>query len=315
MNKKKYIIFLSIISMLVVSTVNVSAYDGTLTITDETGDVEKTDEEGTVTPNNVYPDIDLKSLSFEQNGKQVDVTMRLAEGGKFQEEMTTLYLIVLYTTSANQLYQIFYSAALVLSEETNSPIMITYGEDDEEIIFVDEYTGKGTDILEFSFDLVDKNERLLSAWVVTGGQAGGNDYTDVYPQNIQGIEDPSELFDIEIEAGGSYTAKTGQSIQLSGTVVTGEITNDHEWFWTFDDSSITLEGQNPSYTFNTPETYTGTLYVYDGKGSLGLDTFEVNVTGTNTNGDNNNNNEPGFELILVIAAVTIALLIFRKKKK
>ena len=315
MNKKTYIVLLSIISMLVVSTVNVSAYDGTLTIPDETGDVEKTDEEGTTTSNNVYPDIDLKSLSFEQNGRQVDVIMKLAEGGMFQEDLTTIYLIILLTTSAFGQYQIYYTGASELMNETGSPLMIVSGAEEEDIKFIDDYTGKGTDTLELSFDLIDKNERLLGVLVINGREAGGNDYNDVYPQNIQGIEDISEVFDINIDAGGPYNAKTGQSIKLSGTVVSGNITSDHEWFWTFDDSSITLEGQNPSYTFNTQETYTGTLYIYDGKGSWGLDTFGVNVTGSNTNGGNNNNNEPGFEIILVITAVAIALLIFRKKKK
>ena len=315
MNKKTYIILLSIISMLVVSTVNVSAYDGTLTITDETGDIEKTDDNGVTTSNNEYPDIDLKSISFIQNGKQIDVTMKLVEDGKFQEDLTTIYLIILLTTSAFGQYQIYYTGASELMDESGSPLMIVYGTGDEDIKFVDDYTGKGTDTLKFSFDIVDKNERLLSVLVINGRESGGNDYNDVYPQNIQGIEDISEVFDINIDAGGPYNAKTGQSIKLSGTVVSGDITSDHEWFWTFDDSSITLEGQNPSYTFNAPATYTGTLYIYDGKGSWGLDTFEIDVTGTNTNGGNNNNNEPGFEIILVITAIAIGLLIFRKKKK
>jgi len=132
--------------------------------------------------------------------------------------------------------------------------------------------------------------------------------------NIEDIEDIEGVTDIGINAGGSYDIKTSQELKLSGTVISGEITNDHEWFWTFDDSSITLEGKNPSYTFKIPDTYTGTLYIYDGKGSWGKDTFQVNVTGTSTNGGNNNNNEPGFELIIVIAAVAITLMIFRKKK-
>jgi len=310
MNKKTYIVLLSIISMLVVSTVNVSAYDGTLTIIDETGDVEKTDAAGNVTPNNVYPDIDLKTLSFKQTGKQVDVTMKLAEGGVFQEDLVTFYVIVLITTSPNGEYDIFYSGGLAI--EAGSPLIVLSNADEEGIESIDEYTGKGTDTLQFSFNLMDKNERLLSVLVMNTK----DDYVDVYPQNIEDIEDINQVTDIQINAGGTYNVTTGKSLQLSGAVVSGEITNDHEWFWTFDDSSITLEGKNPpKYTFNTPDNYTGTLYVYDGKGSWGLDTFEVIVTGASTNGGNNNNNQPGFELILVIAAVAITLLIFRKKKK
>jgi hypothetical protein len=309
MNKKTYIFLLSIISMLVVSTVNVSAYDGTLTITDETGDVEKTDEAGNVTPNNIYPDIDLKTLSFKQNGKQVDVTMKLADGGVFQEDLLTFYVIVLITTSPNGEYDIFYSGGLAI--EAGSPLIVLSNADEEGIESIDDYTGKGTDTLQFSFDLMDKNERLLSVLIMNTK----DDYVDVYPQNIEDIGDINEVTDIQINAGGTYNITTGKSLQLSGAVVSGEITNDHEWFWTFDDSSITLEGKNPTYTFNTPDNYTGTLYVYDGKGSWGLDNFEVIVTGASTNGGNNNNNQPGFELILVIAAVAITLLIFRKKKK
>jgi uncharacterized protein YxeA len=321
MNKKTYIILLSIISMFIISTVNVSAYDGTLTIIDETGDVEKTDEEGTATSNNIYPDVDLKSVSFNQNGRQLDITMKLAEGGKFGD-LTSVFMIDLFTTSNDGEspygeYQIIYSSITELINQTGSPFIIAYGNYEEEIS-VKEYNDDNTDTLEFSFDLIDKNQRLLGAMIITNKYTTeeGNYYSDTYPQNIKGDEDiPSELYSIDIDAGGPYTAKTGQSLNLSGIVISGEITNDHEWFWIFDDSSITLDGQNPSYKFNTPETYTGTLYIYDGKNSWGLDTFEVNVTGTNINGDNNNNNEPGFEIILAIAAIAIALILFRKKKK
>ena len=320
MNKKTYIILLLIISMLTVSTINVSAYDGTLIITDEINDVEKIDEEGTTTLNNAYPDVDLKSVSFNQNGKELDITMKLTEGGEFGD-LTSVFMIDLFTTS-NDVdsdygeYQIIYSSITELINQTGSPFIIAYGNYEEEIP-VNEYTDDDTDTLEFSFDLIDKNQRLLGAMIITNkyNPEEGNYYSDTYPQNIQGDEDiPSELYTIDIDAGGPYNAKTGQSISFSGVVLSGEITSGHEWFWTFDDSSITLNGQNPSYKFNAPETYTGTLYIYDGKSSWGLDTFEVIVTGTSINGGNNNN-EPGFEIILVIAAIAIALLIFRKKKK
>ena len=308
MNKKTYIILLSIISMLVVSTVNVSAYDGTLNITDEINDIIKAEEDGTVSFNNTYPDVDFETLSLKQIGKQVDVTVKLAEGGEFQEDLTTFYVIVILTTSPYGEYDIFYSGALAI--EAGSPLIILSYTSDEGLEAIDDYTGKGTDTLQFSFDLMDRNERLISALVMITK----DDYSDVYPYNIEDIEDIEGITDIEINAGGSYNIKTNQDLQLSGTVISGEITNDHEWFWTFDDSSITLEGKNPSYNFKIPDTYTGTLYVYDGEGSWGKDTFQVNVTGTSTNGGNNNNNEPGFELIIVIAAVAIALLILRKKK-
>ncbi len=318
MNKKTYIVLLSLISLIVVSAVNVSAYDGNLTITDETNDIDKIDEEYNTTSNNSYPDIDLETLSFEQNGKQLDVMLKLAEGGTFKEDIFTAFYILLFTTSNvegsdYEVYQIFYSFISELLNQTGTPIMIIAGEYDD-IIPVNEYTGVGDNTLEFSFDLKDKNERLLGAFFVTTKEVGENIYSDSYPQDSEDYGDISDLFEIQIDAGGPYSIKSGQSVVLSGTVTSGEITNDYEWFWTFDDSSITLEGQNPSRTFKTPDTYTGKVYIYNGKGGCSIDTFELTITGTNTNGSSNNN-EPGFELIFIIAAIAITLLIFRKKKK
>ncbi len=53
-----------------------------------------------------------------------------------------------------------------LAIEAGSPLIILSDADEEEIESIDDYTGKGTDTLQFSFDLIDKNERLLSALVM-----------------------------------------------------------------------------------------------------------------------------------------------------
>jgi hypothetical protein len=193
------------------------------------------------------------------------------------------------------------------------PIIILHNLEDE--ITVNGYSGKDTDTLKFSFDLTDKNQRLLGVLFASSKSSLDTDfeYLDFYPEDYQGDEDPIDIFGIQIDAGGPYNVETGESLQLSGLVESGEINNNYEWFWTFDDSSITLEGQNPTYKFRIPDIYTGKIYIYDGKGSWSVNNFEVNVTGTNIDVDNNNN-EPGFELILVIAALAVALLLFRKKK-
>ncbi len=270
MNKKTYIVLILIIPMLIVSSINVSAHDGTLTITDEINDIIKV-EGGTVTFNISYPDIDFKTLSFKQNGKQVNVTMKLATGGEFQENLVTAYVIILLTTSYYGEYEIFYSGELTV--ELGYPLFVRNGIG--ELKSIKDYTGKGTDTLQFSFDLIDKNERLIDTLVLT---TEDEVYYDFYPQNFYNIENISDVADIKIDAGGPYDTKKGQRIRLSGRFISGEITYEHEWFWTFDDSNITLEGKNPSYVFDEPKIYTGKLYIYDGNGSWGMDTFEVNVT-------------------------------------
>ena len=75
-----------------------------------------------------------------------------------------------------------------------------------------------------------------------------------------------------------------------------------------------LEGQNPTHVFDIPGQYTGSLYVYTLTGNFGKADFAVNVSGVAMSNGADDNKQPGFEVILVIAAIAIAVIILRRNK-
>lgn len=312
MNKKTYIVLLSIVSILVISTINVSAYDGSITITDGTSDVKKTDDEGNQWENYRYDNIDIKELKCVQTSKKVEITLKLNETGVIEDSFSAFYLIALITTGIDGAFMMVYNSDILGEFGGTDPILIFDGQGD--LISPTSFSGVDTNTLSVSFNLKSSNERVISigasAFKTTETGTSNFTYTDSAPDFF---DEASFGMNIYPDAGGFYEVNVSETFQLSGTLEEGS-PSDYDWIWVIDNTSIELIGQNPTHIFKTKDTYTGRLYVYDGEGNWGLDTFELSVKGTSTNGGNNNE-QPGFELIFFILAAAIALLIFRKKKK
>jgi hypothetical protein len=308
---KKTAIAILILAALVISAINVNAYDTTMTINDEINDVILEDSEGNLLENYSHPNVDIDELKCVQTGKNVEITFKVHDDGKIENSINVYYMITLVTTDEDGVYMIVYNSDILGEVGGTDPILIMGGKGD--MISPTSFSGLDTNTLSVSFNLMTNNEKLISIGALAIKQVDDvTSYADAIPDDFN---DMSFGMNIYPDAGGSYELNVGETLQLSGTLSEGD-PSDYNWLWLIDDTSIAIEGQNPTQEFKTKKAYTGRLYVYDGQGNWGMDYFEIDVSANNSGtGGNGGNNQPGFELILVVAAVAIALLIFRKKKK
>jgi hypothetical protein len=240
--------------------------------------------------------------------------MELEPTGEFKEALTTAYMVTLITTSTFLGYIITFTGLNwgdVLGDDYSDftdQVIITDGEDN--IINATSYSGIGTNTLTVEFNLQNNYERIISISAMSTEILGNYSYGDNVPDDF----DEELGMNLNPNAGDTYNVNAGKSVTLSGILDEGDA-EDYEWLWTFDESSITLTGHNPSHVFNIPDIYTGIAFVYDGQGNWGAAFFEVNVSAASAGNGGGTNEEPGFELILVIAAIAVALILLRKKKK
>ena len=318
MKSIKLALSLIFIIMLVTSMcpINAATIERSITINDPAGDVLYTDENGDE-KQIPYNDVDITNITCVQTGKKVDLEFKLAEGGVFKKTLDTVYSAQLYTTSDLDInyYFIFYGAGLSgllgLPSDTDSGFVVFSLESyaNNRTIDVISSSGENTNVLSVSFNLENSYERVLSLVFIIDKEVGNVSYTDQVPD-----EDVYEdMGTLEITAGGEYFLDAGQTVQLQGDLVEGD-PSDYEWLWIFEDGSIVLEERTPTYKFNTPGDYQGTLYAYDDEGNWGVDVVTVTVNETSSSSGGGGNNQPGFELITVIGAVAIALVILRRKK-
>ena len=317
MKIKKTVISLILLSALVAACFNVSAYSGTLTINDRTSDVYKTDDVDIV-ENISHPDADIKKVTCTQTGQEVEISMQLEEGGTFGDDLLTYYIIYLITTGASPdlYYQILYTSEVMNEGTTGNPIAILYGLDD--VITEDSFSGKDTDTITFSFKLKDSSERIISLSALSIKQVltTNEQYADIAPDNLE-TDDVGPTGSLTVDAGGPYSVKSSNSLSLTGSIEDG-VASDYTWLWKIDDSNIELDGQNSEHTFKLSGEYTGVLYVFDGEGNWGSDYFEVNVTsksGGSSSGGGETNDEPGFELVIVVAAIALIAIVLKRKRK
>ena len=297
MKKIRYTLSLIFIIMLTVSMSVATAFDSTLTVTDETGDVS-------------YFNVDIENVTCTQSGTEVEVQLKLAEGGRFEKSEETSYGIYLFVASPSLLYFILYTGA----DLSDIPELGELGEvivfrGFEDFVDVNDYDVTDN-VLTVSFDLEKSNERVVGilASAEKYDDYGNGNYSDSAPDDVEGYE----IGNIEVDAGGFYEANVSEIVYFKGDLIEGN-PSDYTWYWLFNGSLLTFEEQNPTYEFDIPGNYEGYLFVYDGKGNWGFDVFSVTVNkkgGSNGNG----NNQPGFELIVFITAIAVSLLILKKRK-
>ena len=289
--------------------INAATIERNITIKDPNCDVLKTDEENPV----CYYDVDITNITCVQTGRRVDIEFKLAEGGIFKKTLDTIYSAELYTTSDLDFgyYLIMYGAAISeYFQDVESDVVVFSLEsiaNNKSLDVISESIEKN--VLSVSFNLENSYERILNIALVIEKTVGNISYSDQAPD-----EDVYEnIGSLEITSGGEYFLDAGQTVQLQGNLVEGN-PSDYEWLWIFEDGSIILEERTPTHKFNIPGDYMGTLYAYDDEGNWGMNYVTVTVNETSSGSGGGGNNQPGFELIIIIGAVAIALVILRRKK-
>ena len=236
MKKKIYVsILIASIVVLLLST-SVAAAD-TLTITDDINDVIKYDGAGEIVQRNVnFSDADIKEISFTQDGKTVEVQLKLVEGGKLRPTEDNKYSLILYTTSPSIAYFITYLGYEVEIEGQNFEFVIM----DFEGNFYD-FKDKDVqdDYFSVSFDLANKNEKCMSINALVEILATDYSYIDSVPDNLAFLDTDDIFFTVQPIAGGPYEGKTGDSITFQGSLEEGD-PSEYEWVWLIQETGCLL---------------------------------------------------------------------------
>jgi len=308
MGKKTLMSAMILVILVIASAAIVSAE--TMTHTDATGDVLDINSENVSRPN-----LDIEQISAVKNGNEVELKLKLVEGGTIQTSSLTYmygYNIILITT--HEMYNALYTG-LDLSSLTPEDLE---GVSNEELEMYEElacfvvngegekvdiitYGGEGENELSIKFNLLNSNEQLISLSAESAEQSSTQEFYDEYTGE-----------ELTINVSSLYNATTGNPVIFEGNLEEGAA-SEYDWIWYFEETNTFLEGYNASNIFKIPDIYDGIVYVYDSDGNYGADFFSVNVTGKaiNTNG---NNGSPGFEVIVLLASIAVALVLLRKRK-
>jgi hypothetical protein len=296
MMKRVIILGLIACSLLVASVGLVSAADETKTLDDEIGDVVD------LIDDSIHPeieDIDITQIIYTKSGRDVTVEIYVKDE---IEQSTATYIIAIVTLSTSQHGYTIYSI---------DDLVIAQTDEGEEID--SELSGFGTKILTFTFDLIAEDEEYVEMAVALSkeDEEGTYSYYDMIPNE--------ELGSLDVDAGGPYEGKAGESISFSGTVKNG--TSPYEWEWDFGDGEISDE-QNPSHVFDEEGTYSVFLMVMDNDNNYGFSTTTVEISGSangsNGNGDDSSDGGSGLTMfialivIIVVAGVAVVVYFIRR---
>jgi len=300
MIKKIFISTFLLISLLI-SASTVNAADEMIVQTDDTNDVFYNLEE-----NYSRPNIDIAEVSAIKTGDEVELRLKLAEGGTIQKSLLPMILYGISLQTSHHAYSAIYTGINLseLAEEGEEYDSECIVQSEIESIDVNSCTGEGENVLSIKFDLYSSNERLISIYEVITFETSSEE---------DGYNDFLIADDLYVVTEEQYEAVAGKPFTLEGSLEEGN-PDDYEWLWVFDDSNIMLDGKTPTYTLNKPDLYTGIVYAYDADGYLGYEYFAVNVSTSSGKGGSSGNNQPGFEMVILIAAIAIALVILKKKR-
>lgn len=313
MIKKAGISFMIFLGLVLMSTIHAVAVDDSLTVTDASDDVSQYNSTtGELIGTYAVPNIDITEVKAEKTGDSITVTLTMSEDGEIEKNLDSAYGIYLITTSPYLFYFIAYTG-LDLSEYGfgSGEVLVLHG-DDEGLVTVDSYLVEDN-IMTLSFKLDSADERIIGLSASTEKTPGGGKYSyaDEAPDGFEDL-----MMSLTPDAGSDYNATVGKSVNFQATLEEGN-PDDYEWVWVFEDSGTTLTGPDPSHTFKIPGTYSGIVYVFDGEGNWGTTEFSTEVSGTASDKkDGDDNGSPGFELIILFAAIAViigAIVIFKRK--
>lgn len=287
MIKKLSIIVATSCIFLMMLTSNVFAEE-VLSFTDDIKDVL----DATTGDKVSRPNIDIYVISCSQEGKVVELKLKLTSGGSIQNKLSIYYELDL-TTDLNS-YMAFYGGG---------EIGIT-DEDDNEIDII-EYSGVGANELKISFNLSSSDEvcENLSAATFEFSMESEEGYYDEYPNQM-------EIIDVDINAPS--TGIVGKSIKFRGsTTYEG---SDLEWSWDFGDDE-TSEIREPNHTYDEEGTYEVTLEVFDSTGLVyGFDSVSITISadGSSSNGDGESGGSGliVFAVLIIIVVIVVVVAVF-----
>ena len=299
MIKKALILGLLMCSILLASTLLVSAADQETTLNDTEDDVldwlQSTEEELVYTAEK--PNIDIVQLDYSRTGKRVTLALtvkgKIEDRGSMEEEEENYdlvsYMIVLYTSET---YEIVYvNEKCELNESTEG---ISFDVDDSTITF--------------RFNLNSADEPYTGIEVLTM-----DSYYDIanYWMYADDLTDISQ--EIEVDAGESYEGKVGQGINFTGTAYGGN--PPYTYKWDFDGDFIidlTTTEQDVSHVFNKAGTYDVYLFVTDSDDITGFGyTTAIISSGTadGGNGDQDaDSSDSGSGLLTFVALVVVIIV-------
>jgi len=285
MMKRVIILGMIACSLLVASTFSVTAVDQISHIDSEN---DLLDYNFQSVDDNI-PDIDIKEVSCEKNGKEITLSLKLVDEGQIQETDEYAYMIAL-TTDIEE-YTALYSQGECEVSDSSFNILEDF---DYSIVDGNEF--------QVTFDLSSSDEDCVS---ILGTTISPEFFIDICP---------NEEF-LDVDTGGPYTGKPGEPIQFSGSVEGSS--SDYEWYWDFGDGEISEE-ENPTHIYDEPGTYDVSVYVIDevnANEGVGITTATITTNSGTSNGDDKSDDTGSglimfIALIAIIAVAGIAVLIY-----
>lgn len=296
--------------MLIISLATIVSAE-TITYTDDVGDVIDLNEETINRPN-----VDIEKVSAVKNGKQVELKLKLAEGGTIQQSSinSAVYMYSIYMRTSHYYYNAVYTGFDISSL---SPEDLGMGgdftEEDLEDLgllycyvtyqgneFIDDFSfdGEGENELSIKFNLLNSNEKIIAL------------SAEIFEESAMSSQLASDEYtgeELTINISSLYNATTGNPVYFEGNLEE-EDASDYEWTWYFEETNTLLTGLNTSYTFKIPDIYDGVVYTSNEDGDYGVGYFSVNVTGDKIVDNGDDNGSPGFEVIIIFAAIAVVLI-------
>lgn len=280
MMKKLSLIITAICILLMILTPMVIAEE-VLSFTDETNDVSDATGKQVNRPN-----IDIYKISCSKEGKEVELKLQLASGGKIQDSELIFYEVILETD-----YLTYYTADYATGE-------VYVADEEGNEIDVIALSGVGTNELKISFNLSSSDEECTNLSATTFEFSLTEEgYFDEYPNQV-------EIF--EVDAGGPYTGTVGKTVQFYGS--SDYESSDLEWTWDFGDGGESNQ-KNPKHTYDESGTFDVTLLVSDTEGiKMGYDetTVTISESGTTNNGGSE---DSGSGLIIFVVLIIIIIIV------
>ena len=285
MMKRVIILGLIACSLLITSTFSVTAVDQISHIDSENDlldfSFQSVDEN--------IPDIDIKEVSLEKNGKEITLSLKLVDEGQIQETDEYAYMIAL-TTDIEE-YTALYSQGECEVSDSSYNLLEDF---DYSIVDGNEF--------QVTFDLSSSDEDCVS---ILGTTISPEFFIDICP---------NEEF-LDVDAGGPYTGKPGEPIQFSGSIA--DSSSGYEWYWDFGDGEISEE-ENPTHIYDEPGTYDVSGYVIDevnANEGIGTTTATITTNSGTSIGDDKSDDTGSvlimfIALIAIIAVAGIAVLIY-----